>query len=1084
MLPKAVKNHGVVRSPKCPQLDSHREEIEFLYCVEQIPMNELIRYMNETYGLNATYYQYRDRLAKWGFRKRLKAREWKDINMQMCILKRGSQAMSDEFEVHLNEITEIGKKRLKRGLARNISSLDNAFVNARLNYSLINNALTASLHGELGSRIRVIALPPATQDILIPTPHDWLPFLIFKNIFNSRKEDQVNHARSPQIIERDDGSRYSNPTSSTFLGYFVYHVSNNMTHEVHWDILLDEIEKLGYREALKSALSQNSITTRILCEKLVHLLYLRKDHELLQTIREYQLETWRLSFYGVLKNILFFRYIEFGDDLSDPDRLRESKYEASDYLPELLMDIFRYRVPPKTLNEAYMFLQACLKVDHKGLSFLWEIIDRTLLEPWFPELLRDCQKSGDTLLGSKFLKHITADETDRIQLLLDIGLKDGICEGLLRVIVLNNLSAARAFSQCVWDDEYTFPPDSQISLAPVWDSMGLHKFKYIFCEAVAQYGAADSTHQTQQSENHPSENHHDGVRPCFSSVYKHQNEPLPAESFLTQDILPNILAGGFTEHVLWELKLASYLIILNPTILDFLLELFLNMHPTLDVALYFFHIILARYWSPEVYYLHDIYGPIDRPNAKTALQQLILRGVDMRATMDFPLPPIACALRSIRQCHEYVYHHIDVGDEQKEIFTLEETDLQPLELLIDNGADINAAFTFPGEESSTLPIIFVFKMNMPREFCYLLSRGVHLPQFLYLQTEKQKAFGGKFPPQFIEACHRRDTEYILRTKAWSQVMEIWGDSYLDRFNPLNYGFQFITESLDMSELGWQFEAMFSGRSSTLENAREFEVYISQRSFQDAIDMVNSGFMPSTSSFGVLIKEVSRLRKKLDDQPHTQEIHIVSDDDCLLKMGIELINMIIEWKINPCFTFELNLLESAIANDDVIIMNQLLSLGLNPSKFRSSKPRRTAIQFAAGTSTGLYCLRELVDRGGDVNEPPCPRSEGGGLTALHEAIEKNNIPAVVYLLHKGADIYATDVGSIWERPLCSLELAIRKQRIDAIAIILQANPVCQSFALEVVEKLSKADIYNYTHSPTIHTYIRDWKPVPMSQNERN
>ncbi|KAF3310783.1 hypothetical protein TWF173_009260 [Orbilia oligospora] len=100
----------------------------------------------------------------------------------------------------------------------------------------------------------------------------------------------------------------------------------------------------------------------------------------------------------------------------------------------------------------------------------------------------------------------------------------------------------------------------------------------------------------------------------------------------------------------------------------------------------------------------------------------------------------------------------------------------------------------------------------------------------------------------------------------------------------------------------------------------------------------------------------------------------------------------------------------------------------------------------------------------------------GSTALHEAIEKGKLSCLSYLLSKGADIHTLDTRehTVWigfggEQPVpgkSALEYAIFKGRIDAVSLMLQAEPSCQLMALEFARK---------HHQSTIAMHIETWEP---------
>ncbi|KAF3179005.1 hypothetical protein EYR41_010582 [Orbilia oligospora] len=117
---------------------------------------------------------------------------------------------------------------------------------------------------------------------------------------------------------------------------------------------------------------------------------------------------------------------------------------------------------------------------------------------------------------------------------------------------------------------------------------------------------------------------------------------------------------------------------------------------------------------------------------------------------------------------------------------------------------------------------------------------------------------------------------------------------------------------------------------------------------------------------------------------------------------------------------------------------------------------------------LDCLKFLISQKACIDEAKIEISEHSAIyyTALYRAIEKGCIETVAYILSQGANVYAP-----CGLESSAIECAISGERIDSLALILEAVPNSYPLALELAEKREYKDTY-------IAEYVRTWKPANL------
>ncbi|EGX44126.1 hypothetical protein AOL_s00210g107 [Orbilia oligospora ATCC 24927] len=114
---------------------------------------------------------------------------------------------------------------------------------------------------------------------------------------------------------------------------------------------------------------------------------------------------------------------------------------------------------------------------------------------------------------------------------------------------------------------------------------------------------------------------------------------------------------------------------------------------------------------------------------------------------------------------------------------------------------------------------------------------------------------------------------------------------------------------------------------------------------------------------------------------------------------------------------------------------------------------------------LDCLKYLISQGACIDEAEI-RHGASYSTAFHSAITKGCVETVAYILSQGANVYAP-CGS----ESSAIKYAIARQRIDSLALILEAVPNSYPLALELAERREYKNTY-------IAEYVRTWKPANL------
>ncbi|KAK6345349.1 hypothetical protein TWF718_007267 [Orbilia javanica] len=1003
-------------------IDGHvKDEIRFLYCVQDHTLKWIAEYINKTYGLNGKLHQYRDRLAAWGFRKNIRKAEW--MNVQRNVLQRERMGKKSDVHVCLNEITIIPEKKVKRSLARHITTTDMIFMKAQ----------TPSVGQMLGTapmeNIVEILSPSYWDDMMIPPIRRKLNTIFLENLPIKITHRILLETLLPMVSQHPEGSLQVSTIDANkyfvFLKTLVYSISNGLVHFKGIENDLSLINEHGYRRPFKALLSQKIISIRATCEKLMPIFYYRSDEEFIQHTWQHQFGS--ISYFSIISDLLqklgghqLGRGAE-KDELKSWPGIRtplhlvyedihrpESPYQVC--LRRVIREIIERGVQPTSLPEAKILFLLCY--DLKDFAPFFKATPQNLISA-----LAD-QYSEQRVKTLLYIEDLT-----QIQLLIDGGFKldYGFEERLLGVLVLEDDQRTEEFwcNLCVRR----------------WPPVGIDQTNDRYCEEEESMGfnyIFDAARDIYQQ---------NGTRDyyCVVRVYS--------------DIVDDLQKNNLPEVALWEILLAGHLISLRPGVLDFFLEFLDEKYPGVEFKTYLFHTILRMKYDPEEY-LREHYG--SRIYFDAAFYRLLALGLDINLKLDSLVSPI---LYVIWRCSQAPGYPNDFESQSK-----------VLDMLAEAGADVNAPLPIslseiteyiPNQDYRCLrPIDIAYWGNSKEYFHYFLSNeDVGLEGFPIKPMVSKASW--VLCPVFIQAAYSRNIHYVsenwgsrMRQTDGSPVGLYEGDIDDQWDDIINVTYDF-----------WDAKAVLALKDRTPTPEEIFNLI--------AVVAILGGRQSKTSGSTSIGFEIDYSSHIYTAQNHfRKDGAIFRETD--IERGFALITTAVQegWiKINSKMPYHRNLwppLCLSIVYDNVRLMEHLLDLGADTSPYQIIalfRPTLSAIQLAAGRS--LSCLKALVARGVDVNYPP---KQFGGTTALHETLRSGRISCLSYLLSEGADIHALET---WDgvrfvsrsisggpEPVSALEYAILEGRIDAVSLMLQAEPSCQPRALELARKRHKALLVQY------------------------
>ncbi|KAH8708466.1 Clr5 domain-containing protein [Phaeosphaeriaceae sp. PMI808] len=102
------------RAAEASLWETHKSTIHDLYMVKETTLKEVMRILDTQHGFMRTKAQYERNFIGWGWRRKLKADEWKSIGQQVEKRKADGKLVSD---LHIQGI-HMPRNKIQRGVKR------------------------------------------------------------------------------------------------------------------------------------------------------------------------------------------------------------------------------------------------------------------------------------------------------------------------------------------------------------------------------------------------------------------------------------------------------------------------------------------------------------------------------------------------------------------------------------------------------------------------------------------------------------------------------------------------------------------------------------------------------------------------------------------------------------------------------------------------------------------------------------------------------------------------------------------------------------------------------------------------------
>ncbi|KAK6347391.1 hypothetical protein TWF718_005230 [Orbilia javanica] len=338
------------RARPCPDLDKYEEEIKMKYNLGW-PLRKIVESTNADYGLNATESQYKGRLyGAWGCRKRVKAEEWVQIDRELAAREALGKA---ETQVVLGSGTCITQESLERGRRRHVTLTDRMFaVRGRP-----SSQATPTQSVCTPAAIEVCTPPDFSSlfDTITPTKWEIPPHILSRlPIFVSQAFINTIFQRQSPINGSIEISTAKSHPSLSLLRVIIFRLSNNLFQERDISELLDSVDELGYRSALKELLSFKTISIEAACSNIIKILYERLDGDLIVFI------------YGLYPDLIPSSYTCAQDIIADI--LGPLGLPPRDYCPEAIRQLKLYLLPTTSRFRVPEFTSSSKSITFTGLA--------------------------------------------------------------------------------------------------------------------------------------------------------------------------------------------------------------------------------------------------------------------------------------------------------------------------------------------------------------------------------------------------------------------------------------------------------------------------------------------------------------------------------------------------------------------------------------------------------------------------------------------------------------------------------------------------------------------------------------------
>ncbi|KAK6356224.1 hypothetical protein TWF718_000596 [Orbilia javanica] len=252
-------------------MDEYKEEMKFYYLHQNYTLKEVRDAMESHYNLGASLVQYRERLNKWGFKKRGTRKQWETI--AKSVAARGNEK---ESEAVINGHVIISFSKLKKEMTRK-------FTLSELT-RMKNKAQLCSQIGSLSPMSETIEVrSPIASPISWPIFDSWY---ISAELLNSLPI-RISDSEIIRICKNAFLSRWSiqpeekiiiKSRSFKDLRLLLYRLSNKLLDFKILNEILDRLQAEDGYKALEELISLNTISVKAACSSLLLLFALRQEY--------------------------------------------------------------------------------------------------------------------------------------------------------------------------------------------------------------------------------------------------------------------------------------------------------------------------------------------------------------------------------------------------------------------------------------------------------------------------------------------------------------------------------------------------------------------------------------------------------------------------------------------------------------------------------------------------------------------------------------------------------------------------------------------------------------------------------------
>ncbi|KAK6507874.1 hypothetical protein TWF481_006295 [Arthrobotrys musiformis] len=1034
------------RARPCPRLDDDdvKEEMRQLYQVLLWKPDEIAAEINRNHNLTVTPNQVRDKLNKWGYKKRFCPGQSEAIYRHIAERSK----LGKQSEVVIDGVIMLYGKKLQRAMTRNVK----ATVQHHISKGIINAPVTS----ELPENIQICTPKPISNlELFLPrvpvARH--IPISIQYNLpiwQFSRSLENINlRYPSPGLYNSENlkiTAHHSIP-HSPLLRLIIYKISNNL--DSSWDsnfghemLILERVNQFRLREPLKRLLSNDSLTIRAVCENILPWLYMRQDHELVQFICET---------HGIKLN----RYEALRKFRSDFLKWGASSLVGHELSPAWIKMAFEEIESAKSLPRSLLDLETLLEVcrDFPGSMMVFQ---RIWDQKPFPDIdiLTQIEEKYNWV-GSTPL---AMQDLDQLRVALGLGFTRFQSGLTIRAILNDNYDVVRAFLE-----HFDLIEDRNNNLSSTilktgdrtnqkrtWEKIEIPLFHQIITKALAvetlpQHRRECRMYKGEHAWKHRLSELRTTTGPPAIHEIEHEDVEYEVEyEDIEYDVEYEDLEyevkyedfeyGGWSSVINRALVLVAYL---NPEMVDYIIKVLSWANPSLTQSEVTQRApnsgkrLFGNFYHDEQYFLKFEYEDILRqfrillnwPNAKMidSYIQLPTERLQLEYSRVFgsssavcpPVKPI-CAALLLRRPEAFLLFF--------------ESSTAELRHLLSPGGNHRTDFTFDGKFIQACHSRDVRRIQDLWDY---RIKAVPCPNINLFQDPEIEIFLRKKDFNTASSLSLQSESHFIRIKTFLAIAEAWATDTLvprpgtsckvtDKNTPSNLLQTILDAGILLPPQGTE-----SGSS-------EFQVY--------------------NKKYGIILR------------------------DAISSKRVELVDFLLR------FEKQVNLRSSWAPRDlpasEPTSQGRLEDLRLEREGCSLRKlgfiPSSRCAYFAAQSS--LEILKLLIEHGFNINEDACgcPILTGrynpwcfGGMTALHGAIKSGNMETIVFVLQKGPDIYAR-CGNFPS----SIEFAIYRGRLDAIALILSIDPNCYNIALQAAETTE----YAY-----IAEYVRNWTPENASSN---